>query len=112
MQDGGGSTVDSSEAAFDRRGEFVRLADEFTMRAEGAANIGEASLLALPARTQLRLKRIGLGGNAIRIDPLDRRFDRLPTAIVEYDGQNRNLILLGDGEDRVLATRSETRRRR
>ena len=49
MQDGGDATVDGSEAAIDRGGEFIRLADEFAMCAEGAANIGEASLLALPA---------------------------------------------------------------
>ena len=101
MQDGSDSTVDGSEAAIDRSGEFVRLADEFTVRAEGTANIGEASLLALPARAQLRLKRIGLGGNALRLDPLHRRFDCLPAAIVEHHRQNRNLIVLGDGEYRV-----------
>jgi hypothetical protein len=52
MQDGSDSAIDSSEAPIDRSGEFIRLADEFAMRAEGAANIGEASLLALPARAQ------------------------------------------------------------
>ena len=72
MQDGSDSTVDSGEAAIDRSGEFIRLADELSMRAEGTADIGEASLLALPARAQLRLKRIGLGGNALRINPLHR----------------------------------------
>jgi hypothetical protein len=56
MQDGGYSTVDSREAAIDRSCEFIRLVDEFTVGAEGAADVGEASLLALPARAQLRLK--------------------------------------------------------
>src|SRR3954447_14877234 len=101
MQDGCDPAVDSGEAAIDGRSEFIRLADEFTVRPECAADIGEVSLLALPARAQLRLKRIGLGGDALRIDPLHRRLDRLPAAIVEHDSQNRNLILLGDSEYRV-----------
>src|SRR6478752_1815014 len=88
MQDGGYSTVDGSEAALDGGSEFIRLADEFGMRAGRAADIGKAALLALPARAQLRLKGVGLGGYACRIDPLHRRLDRLPAAIVEHDGQN------------------------
>src|SRR3954451_22198258 len=101
MQHGSDPAVDSGEAAIDGRSEFIRLADEFTVRPECAADIGEVSLLALPARAQLRLKRIGLGGDALRIDPLHRRLDRLPAAIVEHDSQNRNLILLSDGVYRV-----------
>ena len=91
MQDGSYSTVDSREAAIERSGEFIRLVDEFTVGAEGTADVGEASLLALPAGAQLRLKRIGLGGDALRINPLYRRLDRLPAAIVEHQSQNRNL---------------------
>ena len=49
MQDGSYSTIDSSEAAIDRSGEFIRFADEFSVRAERAADIGKASPLALPA---------------------------------------------------------------
>src|SRR4051812_16237660 len=101
MQDGGDPAVDSGEAAIDSRGEVIRLADEFSVRAERAADIGEVSLLALPTRAQLRLKGIGLGGDALRINPLHRRLDRLPAAIVEHHSQDRNLILLGDGEYRV-----------
>src|SRR5436190_23164194 len=101
MQDGSDPAVDSCEAAIDGRGEFIRIADEFGMGAERAADIGEVSLLALPARAQLRLKGIGLGGDTLRINPLHRRLDRLPTAIVEHHSQNRNLILLRDGEYRV-----------
>ena len=48
MQDGSNSAIDSCDAAIDRSREFIRLADELTMRAEGTADIGEASLLALP----------------------------------------------------------------
>src|SRR5207249_7029300 len=76
-------------------------ADEFSVRAERAADIGKASLLALPAGAQLRLKGIGLRGDTLRINPLHRRLDRLPAAIVEHDRQNRDLILLGDGKYRV-----------
>src|SRR6267142_6379420 len=101
MQDGGHSTVDSSEAAVDRSGKFIRIAYEFSVRAERTADIGKVSLLALPARAQLRLKGVGLGSDALRIDPLHRRLDRLPAAIVEHDRQHRNLILLGDGEYRI-----------
>src|SRR6186713_673187 len=78
MQDGSDSTVDGGEAAINRRREFIRRVDEFTVGAERAADIGEVSLLALPARAQLRLKRIGPGGDALRIDPLHRRLDGLP----------------------------------
>jgi hypothetical protein len=53
MQDGSDPAVDSCEAAIDGRGEFIRIADEFGMGAERAADIGEVSLLALPARAQL-----------------------------------------------------------
>ena len=60
MQHGSYPAVDSGEAAIDGRGEFIRLADEFSVRAERAADIGKASPLALPVRAQLRLKRIGL----------------------------------------------------
>ena len=55
MQDGGYSTIDSSEAAIDCSGEFIRFADEFSVRAERTADIGKVALLALPARAQLRL---------------------------------------------------------
>jgi hypothetical protein len=53
MQDGSDPAVDSGEAAIDGRGELIRIADEFSVRAERAADIGEISLLALPARAQL-----------------------------------------------------------
>ena len=49
MQDGSDATVDGGETAIDGRGEVIRLADEFSVRAERAADIGEVSLLALPA---------------------------------------------------------------
>ena len=49
MQHGSDPAVDSSEAAIDGRGELIRLPDEFSMRAERAADIGKVSLLALPA---------------------------------------------------------------
>ena len=39
MQDGGYSTIDSSEAAIDCSGEFIRFADEFSVRAERTADI-------------------------------------------------------------------------
>ena len=75
MQDGGYSTIDSSEAAIDRSGEFIRFADEFSVRAERTAYIGKVALLALPARAQLRLKGIGRRGDTLRINPLHRRLD-------------------------------------
>src|SRR3954463_11699072 len=53
MQDGCDPAVDSGEAGTDGRSEVIRLADEFTVRPECAADIGEVSLLALPARAQL-----------------------------------------------------------
>jgi hypothetical protein len=49
MQDGSHSTIDSSEAAVDRSRKFIRIADEFSVRAERAADIGKASLFALPS---------------------------------------------------------------
>ncbi len=49
MQHGGDPAVDSGEAAIDGRGEFIRVANEFRMGAERAADIGKAALLALPA---------------------------------------------------------------
>jgi hypothetical protein len=49
MQHGSDPAIDSGEAAIDGRGEFIRIADEFSVRAERAANIGKAALLALPA---------------------------------------------------------------
>jgi hypothetical protein len=49
MQDGSDPAVDSSEAAIDGRGEFIRIADEVSVRTERSADIGKASLLALPA---------------------------------------------------------------
>jgi len=49
MQDGSYSTIDRREAAVDGRGEVIRIADEFSVRAERAADIGKVSLFALPA---------------------------------------------------------------
>jgi hypothetical protein len=49
MQHGGDPAIDGGETAIDRRGKFVRIADEFSVRAKRAADIGKASLLALPA---------------------------------------------------------------
>ncbi len=57
--------------------------------------------LALAARSQPRLKLIGFGGNALGIHPLHGGFHRLPAAIIQHDGQNRNLILLRDRVDAV-----------
>ena len=39
MQDGGDPAVDGGETAIDGRGEFIGLADEFSVRAERTADI-------------------------------------------------------------------------
>ena len=49
MQDGGDPAIDGGEAAIDSRGEFIRIANEFGVSAERAADIGKTPLLALPA---------------------------------------------------------------
>src|ERR1700704_5046486 len=94
MQHGGLAVIKCGEAAVDGCGEFVRLADGFAMGAECASDRGEITLLALPAGRQPRLKLVGFGGKALRVHPLHRRFHRLPAAIVQHHGQDRDLILL------------------
>src|SRR4051795_4678507 len=80
--------IERCEAAVDRGGKLIRLGDAFAVRAERPRNGGKIPRLALTAGPQPRLKPISLRGDAIWIDPLHRRLHRLPSAIVEHNGEN------------------------
>src|SRR4051794_37417122 len=94
MQNGRLSVIKRRKGAIDRGGELVRLRDAFAISAEGPPPPGKTPPLALAAGHQPRLKLIALGGDALRVDPLHGRLHRLPAAIVQHNGQNRNLVLL------------------
>ena len=76
VQHRGFPLVQRFEAAIDRCDEVIGLRHMLAMGAEGTADIRKPTLLALAARCEPRLKRIGLCGHPLRIDPLHRRLDR------------------------------------
>src|ERR1700687_2435907 len=88
VQHGGLAVIQRSQAAVDGGSEIILFADAFAMRAESPPHGGEIPRLALTPRCQPRLKLVGFGGNALGINPLHRRFHRLPAAIVQYDREN------------------------
>src|SRR5450432_2860288 len=91
MQHRGLAVIQCREAAIDRGREIIRLGDAFAVSAERPRYAREITLLALAARGQPGLKLVGLGGDAVGVNALHRRFHRLPAAIVEHHRQNRNL---------------------
>src|SRR5581483_2025982 len=101
MQHRGLAVVECGEAAVDGGNQFVRLADAFAVSTEGLGNFRKIAPLALAARHQPRLERVGLGGNALGVDALGGRLHRLPAAIVDHDRENRDLVLLCDRIDAV-----------
>ena len=101
MQYGRLAVVQRGEATLDRWCKIIRLGDALAMRAECLGDCREIPPFALTARGQSRLKLIGLGGNAPRVHALHGRFHRLPAAIVNYDRQDWNPVLLGHRVDAV-----------
>src|SRR6185312_9581192 len=88
------AVVKCGEAAVDRGCQLLGVAHAFAVRAERFPNFRKIPPLALPPRHQPRLELVGRGRDALRIDALGRGFHRLPAAIVEDDGENRDLVLL------------------
>src|SRR5207237_2003153 len=101
MQYRGPAYIKRRKSAIDRGSECVRLGDAFAMRAEGFCDVRKIPPVALPSRHQPRLELVGLGRDALWIDALHGGFDRLPAAIVQYDGEYRNLVLLRHRIDAV-----------
>src|SRR6476469_2493783 len=101
MQYGRLAVVERGKRAVDRGLKLVRLGDAFAMGAERLCHGGKIAPLALAAGHQPRLELVGLGGNALRVDPLHCRFHGLPAAIVQNDRQHRNLVLLRHRIDAV-----------
>src|SRR5690348_4969761 len=101
MQHGGLAVVERDNAAVDRSGKLVWLAHAFAMSAEGLCHLREIAPLALASRHQARLELVGLRRDALRVNPLGRGLHRLPAAIVEYERENGDLILLRGRIDAV-----------
>ena len=97
LHDGGAPCIDCEEAATDGSVKLIRIADPFTMSAERAGDIGEAPLLVLISGTKLGQEGVGPLCLPVRIDSLNRCLYRLPAAVIENDGQNRQPILLRHG---------------
>src|SRR6478609_2350911 len=94
MQYGGLAVIKRRKRPIDGGGEFVGFGNAFAMGAERLCDFRKIPPVALTARHQARLELVGLGRNALRINPLHRGFHRLPAAIIKHDGQDRYLILL------------------
>ena len=72
MQHRGLAVIKRCQAAVDRGGEIVWYADALAMRAERFRNVGKVSLFTLTPGRQPRLEMVGLGGDALWINPLHR----------------------------------------
>src|SRR5581483_3516549 len=92
MQYRGLAVIHGGKAAVDGGGKLIRLTDAFAMRAERFSHFRKVTPLALASRHQPRLELVGLGCDSLGIDTLRCRLHRLPAAIVEHDGENRDLV--------------------
>src|SRR5262245_55666842 len=96
VQDRGTAAAHLLEAALDRGRNLRRIADLLAIGAERLADLGEVDI---HRKCGLELV-LGLG-LAVRVDPQRRFLHRRPAAVVEHDGEDRQLVLFGYRENRV-----------
>src|SRR3954469_24023268 len=96
MQNRSPTAADFLETALDRGWNLCRIGDLLAIGAERLADLGEVHIdrkRGLELILGLRL--------AVRVDPQRRFLHRRPAAVVEHDGENRQLVLFGYSENRV-----------
>src|SRR5581483_6784036 len=97
MHDRCAPCIERTKAARDGFIKPVRITDSFALSTERSGDVDEVPLLALTSGTKLGQERVGQLRLSVGINPLNRGLYRLPAAIVQNDGEDREPILLRYG---------------